>query len=298
MTAEHVPVLAQEIVEHVATIAKDAIVVDATLGYGGHSSILAGLLGEDGMLIGFDVDRECIKVAKEKLKDARCKVVIKNTNFADMADAISEMGLKGKVDFVLADLGWCSGQVVDVKRGMSFQTNMPLDMRLDSGLKTNAADLVNKLGEEDLADLIYKFGEDRASRRIARFIIEYRKKKKIATTSELANLVCKALGKWPGGKGIHPATRTFQALRIAVNSELDVLGKLLTDCPDVLAENGMVAIISFHSLEDRIVKENFKANKANGLYKLITKKPIVADYKQTRENPRARSAKLRIAQMA
>jgi 16S rRNA (cytosine1402-N4)-methyltransferase len=175
---------------------------------------------------------------------------------------------------------------------------MPLDMRIDERLKTTAADIVNKTDEEALADLIYKFGEDRASRRIARFIVRHRQSQPITTTGQLAAIVCKALQR-PGRKKwtrIHPATRTFQALRIAVNNELENLERLLNAAPQLLNKKGQIAVISFHSLEDRLVKNNFKQNKKENIYSDFTKKPIVPSRLEIAGNPRARSAKLRIAQ--
>ena len=191
-------------------------------------------------------------------------------------------------------MGVCSAQLVDEQMGLSFQKNMPLDMRFDKSIKTTAADIINNTDEKSLAELIFRFGEDRASRRIARFIVEYRQRQPITTTGQLAMIVSKALGKSEKGR-IHPATRTFQALRIAVNSELDNLQKLLDSAPELLKKDGYIAIISFHSLEDRIVKNNFKQNVEKDIYKLITKKPIEASREEISINRRARSAKLRIA---
>ncbi len=173
---------------------------------------------------------------------------------------------------------------------------MPLDMRIDKRLKTTAADIVNESDEKYLADLIYEFGQDRASRRIARFIVRHRVNESITTTGQLAAIVCKALSR-PGKKRsrIHPATRTFQALRIAVNGELENLKRLLETAPDLLGKNGWIAIISYHSLEDGIVKRNFRQNAKDGIYELLTKKPIVPSEEEIAQNRRARSAKLRIA---
>jgi 16S rRNA (cytosine1402-N4)-methyltransferase len=199
------------------------------------------------------------------------------------------------VDLILADLGFCSGQLEDPDRGLSFQKAMPLDMRLDDRLRTTAADLVNTLSQTELADLIYEYGQDRASRKIARFIVQQRTQKKLETTTELAALVSRALKQPPRPGRIHPATRTFQALRIAVNRELDSLDTLLADAPDMLKPGGFIAIISFHSLEDGRVKWNFRQNKADGIYDILTKKPIVATREEIARNPRARSAKLRVA---
>jgi 16S rRNA (cytosine1402-N4)-methyltransferase len=198
----------------------------------------------------------------------------------------------------LADLGLCSAQLADSRIGLSFLQDMPLDMRIDKRLKSTAADIVNKADEKSLADLIYKFGQDRASRRIARFIVRERESGPITTTAQLAKTVCKALGSARRGRKskIHPATRTFQALRIAVNDELENLKKLLDSAPELLNKNGFVAVISYHSLEDRLVKNDFKQNGKDNVYRVITKKPIVATREEIAENRRARSAKLRIAQ--
>ena len=202
-------------------------------------------------------------------------------------------------DLILADLGFCSAQLKDPLKGLSFQENMKLDMRLDSRLKISAADIVNTSDEKSLADLIYKYGEDRASRRISRFIVEHRQNQPIRTTGQLAAVVCKSLNLPATGRKwkIHPATRTFQALRIAVNDELGSLERLLESASEVVKVGGYIAIISFHSLEDRIVKEDFKCKKSEGLYEVVTKKPLVADRQEVAVNPRSRSAKLRIARL-
>jgi len=293
---EHIPVLAKTLVEQIS-LPLDAAMVDATVGHGGHSLLLGGFLGPEGTVIGLDVDRNSIRRAQLTLKDLACKVLIVNENFSEIDKAVEESGV-GKVDLILADLGICSAQLTDVDMGLSFQENMPLDMRLDKRLKTTAADIINRKDEQFLADLIYKYGEDRASRRIARFIVESRNIQKITTTDQLCSIVCKALGQrqhgWHKSKS-HPATRTFQALRIAVNSELENLEKLLKKAPGLLKQGGLIAIISFHSLEDRIVKYDFKANKQNGVYEVLTKKPLVPSREEMTDNPRARSSKLRIS---
>jgi 16S rRNA (cytosine1402-N4)-methyltransferase len=182
--------------------------------------------------------------------------------------------------------------------GLSFQRNMPLDMRLDKRLKTTAADIINSADEKTLADLIYRFGEDRASRRIARFIVESRKCEPITTTGQLASIVSGALARRGHGQWsrIHPATRTFQALRIAVNNEMDNLAVLLASAPALLRKDGYIAVISFHSLEDRQVKTSFKDNESQGIYRIVAKKPILPSREEVSRNRRARSAKLRIAQ--
>ena len=218
------------------------------------------------------------------------------SNFSEITQVVCESGIK-KVDFVLADLGLCSAQIADAELGLSFNTNMPLDMRIDKRIKTSAADIVNSADEKSLADLIFQYGEERASRRIARFIVQERKSEPVRTTGRLADIVCKALRKsGHGWSRIHPATRTFQALRIAVNNELENLKSLLESVPALLNENGRFAVISYHSLEDRLVKNDFKDNEKSGIYKILTKKPIVPGDDEIESNRRARSAKLRIAQ--
>jgi 16S rRNA (cytosine1402-N4)-methyltransferase len=291
---EHIPVLAQALVETIE-LDKDAVAIDATLGHGGHSFLLGRQLGPAGMIIGFDVDEKCIGKAEVVLKGLDCRVVLIKDNFSRMEAHLQKLGV-GKVDMILADLGWCSAQMTDVEKGLSFQTNMLLDMRLDSRLKVTAADIVNKYPENELANLIYEYGEEHASRKIARVLVEYRRNTTIRTTQELAVLVCRALKKQQGFGRIHPATRTFQALRIAVNDELGSLTTLLEQAPGLLKDKGYVAVISFHSLEDRMVKMNFKENKEKGIYNILTKKPITASDQEVMDNPRSRSAKLRIAQ--
>ncbi|MBN1796354.1 MAG: 16S rRNA (cytosine(1402)-N(4))-methyltransferase RsmH [Sedimentisphaerales bacterium] len=292
---EHIPVLAAILAGQIS-LPQDGVMVDATIGHGGHSFLFGKQLGPKGVILGLDVDEKTIQRAQLTLKDLKCRVILKKSNFADIDMQMRQYGIE-KADFILADLGFCSAQLEDEEKGLSFMQNMPLDMRLDKSLSTTAADIVNNSDEKSLADLIYKYGEDRASRRIARFIVESRQNEPIETTGQLSNIVCKALAR-PGRRWtkIHPATRTFQALRIAVNNELENLKILLDKSEDLLAVGGKIAIISFHSLEDRIVKYNFRQNADRNIYKILTKKPIVADRQECLSNPRARSAKLRIAQ--
>ena len=293
LPVEHVPVLTEPLLDliHIPT---DGIMVDATVGHGGHSQLFGRTLGPEGFLLGLDVDKNSIQRAHSTLSDLACKVMLLRENFVRMNEVLSQQGID-KVDFILADLGFCSGQLEDSDRGLSFQKPMPLDMRLDDRLTTTAADLVNKLSQKDLADLIYEYGQDRASRRIARFIVQQRSAQKFTTTTELAMLIARAMRRPGRPPRIHPATRTFQALRIAVNRELESLDALLEAAPKMLKPGGFIAIISFHSLEDGRVKRNFRQNKADGLYDILTKKPITADREEIMRNPRARSAKLRIA---
>ena len=293
---EHIPVLAEALAEQIS-LPQDAVMVDSTIGHGGHSWLFGQSLGPNAVILGFDLDENSIKKANEKLSPLDCRIILINDNFANILGRIREHDIEN-VDFILADLGVSSSQLADFDKGLSFLQDMPLDMRIDKRIKTTAADIVNKMDEKSLADLIFRFGQDRASRRIARFIVRQRAEKPIETTGQLAAIVCRAFGKTAKGKRrrIHPATRTFQALRIAVNNELENLENLLEQAPRLLRDNGYIAIISFHSLEDRIVKNNFKENKINGLYRIITKKPIVPERGEIVQNRRARSAKLRIAQ--
>ncbi|MGA2094603.1 MAG: 16S rRNA (cytosine(1402)-N(4))-methyltransferase RsmH, partial [Sedimentisphaerales bacterium] len=269
--------------------------VDATIGNGGHSLLFGRGLGPKGAIIGLDVDIDAVRRAQSILKQLQCRVIVVNSNFTEIAQVVREQGFE-KVDFILADLGVCSAQLADEQMGLSFQQNMPLDMRLDKSIKTTAADIINRTDEKTLADLIYRFGEERASRRIAKFIVERRRREAITTTGQLAAIVVDAMARRGQWTRIHPATRTFQALRIAVNDELGNLEGLLDSAPGLLNKDGYVAIISFHSLEDRLVKTNFKDNASRGVYRLLTKKPITSSREEIRENRRSRSAKLRIAQ--
>ena len=292
--AEHISVLAEILVEQI-NLPKDAVMVDTTIGHGGHSFLFGKTLGSEGVIIGLDVDEDALQEARIRLEQLQCKVILEHSNFSQISEVLYKNNIE-KVDFILADLGLCSAQIDNDKFGLSFQTNMPLDMRIDKRLKHTAADIVNRTDEKSLADLIFKYGQDRASRRIARFIVAQRKKKKITTTGELADIVCKALSKKGNRSRIHPATRTFQALRIAVNNELESLEKLLISAPQILNKDGLIAIISYHSLEDRMVKYDFRQNAADDIYKIITKKPITSSREEILVNRRARSAKLRIAQ--
>jgi len=269
-SVEHIPVLCNELFGQIS-LPQDAVVVDATVGHGGHSFLFGKNLGPKGIIFGLDVDEKCIQRAQTRLSDLACKVILVRANFAHLAEELEKQAIK-KVDLILADLGFCSAQLADVERGLSFQEEMPLDMRLDDRLTITAADIVNRADEKTLADLIYRFGQDRASRRIARFLVQRRQ----------------------AGQ-IHPATRTFQALRIAVNSELDNLKELLVAAPGFLRTGGYMAVIAFHSLEDGLVKEDFRRNAGEGVYEILTRKPITASREEIAENARARSAKLRIA---
>jgi 16S rRNA (cytosine1402-N4)-methyltransferase len=292
----HQPVLSQSVAD-LLPVQPDSVVLDATVGLGGHSLLFSKSLGEAGLLIGLDVDSANLSVARQRLSDAACRVSLHRSNFCDMDSVLSAEGVGG-ADVILADLGVSSTQLDEADRGFSFQSDGPLDMRMDSRLAKSAEDLVNELRERELADLFYEYGQERMSRRIAKHICRSRKTGRIKTTGTLSRVICESLGVNPNSRAsrIHPATRVFQALRIVVNDELGVLGVLLEKGPGCLSEGGRIGVISFHSLEDRMVKLDFRERAKAGVYRLITKKPVVAGEAERRANRRSRSAKLRVAE--
>jgi len=269
--------------------------IDGTVGGGGHASGILGLSRPDGRLLGIDRDPQALTVAQHALEEFGSRVVLVQGSFASLSDIARDRGYY-PADGVLLDLGLSSMQLSTPERGFSFQLNGPLDMRFDMTSETTAADLVNQLPEAELADLIYHFGEEGRSRRIARTIVRNRP---VETTAELASLVARAVGR--RGR-IDPATKTFQALRIAVNDELNVLTEGLRQAEEVLAVGGRLAVIAFHSLEDRIVKEYLRARSREGratgepVLHVVTRKPIRAGPEERAANPRSRSAKLRVAE--
>jgi 16S rRNA (cytosine1402-N4)-methyltransferase len=264
--------------------------VDATVGAGGHAQLIAERLVPNGQLIALDQDETMLALARPKLAGLPATLVA--SNFERLREVLDELQID-RVDGVLADLGVCSDQLDAAERGFSFQQPGPLDMRMDAGRGEPASALLRRLNERDLADLIYEYGEERFSRRIARRIVEARQRQPLETTEQLAELVRRSVPR-PKGKRptIDPATRTFQALRIAVNDELGALERLLAALPGCLKPGGRAVIISFHSLEDRRVKQSFR-NKE--LWEVLTPKPIQAGDEEVAGNPRARSAKLRAA---
>ncbi len=283
----HVPVLPAECIEFL-NIQPDSIIVDGTFGGGGHSKLILQQLDDTGMLIAFDRDPKAVEIAKTTLPDNATLVA---SNYADMPEQLAALNIE-KVDGILLDLGLSSDQLNDQERGFSFQSNGPLDLRFNGSAGEPAYRLVNRLGEKHLADLIYEFGEERFSRRIARKICESRHANPIESASDLARLVRSCVPR-QAKQNIDPATRTFQALRIAVNEELKWLKVAMRRIPDLLKPGGRIVVISFHSLEDRIVKQSFVENEH---LKILTKKPITASDSELGANPRARSAKLRVAE--
>jgi len=291
----HVPVLVGPLGEFVAPIAGE-VVCDATVGLGGHSRIMAEAIGRDGTLIGLDVDASNLAVAEEWLSGVPCRVVLRRENFAKLDEVLESVGVE-RVDVILADLGVSSTQLDNAGRGFSFRRDGPLDMRMDDRLTTTASDMVNSMRENELSDVIYFNSQERFSRRIAKRICASRRDKRITTTSELSRVVCDALGVSPESRKskIHPATRVFQALRIAINDEVGALASLLEKAPSLLNPGGRIGIIAFHSVEDGPVKRDFRRRKSEGLYEILTKRPVVAEADEREANPRSRSAKLRVA---
>lgn len=285
-TPPHVPVMPAEVLHWLAP-APGQVIVDCTTGAGGHSRLIAQRVLPGGRVICLDQDPAMLDVAGKSLEGLPATLV--HAPFSQLPRVLADLGA-GKVDGALADLGICSAQLDDPGRGFSFGQEGPLDMRMNPGELEPASVLINRISEYDLANLIFRYGEERHSRRIARRVVEARKKSPIETTAQLADLV---RGCVPRGKGgIDPATRTFQALRIAVNEEMRELERLLESLPDVLKPGGRAVLISFHSLEDRPVKQAFRDHDT---WDELTRKPVTAGDEELSANPRARSAKLRAA---
>jgi len=310
----HVPVLSKEAIDFLA-VRRGGTYIDATVGLGGHSLEIAKRLGAPGHLIGFDKDPKALEIAGEKLKAGSSaglsfgqrddllarndrvsgpedwpKIELRHGSFADLAH--EQRFPTAGADGILADLGVSSLQFSDPARGFSFQAEGPLDMRMNPQAELTAEQVVNQFDERELADLIYKFGEERRSRRIARAIVRSRP---IRSTKHLAEVISAATRPMKYGR-IHPATRTFQALRIFVNHELDDLRRLLGAAPQLLKPGGRLVMISFHSLEDRMVKDAMREGAKLGRYRLLAKKPVTPRQEELALNPRARSAKLRAAE--
>ena len=285
----HVPVLLKEAIDFLA-IQRGGTYLDATVGLGGHSLEIAKRLGAAGHLIGFDKDPAALDRARAKLQVADSDwptVTLLHGSFAEVGERVAPNSLDG----LMADLGVSSLQLGDATRGFSFQADGPLDMRMNTMSGDTAEQVVNHLDERELADVIYEFGEERRSRRIARAIVRSRP---ISTTKQLVDVVSAAARSMKHER-IHPATRTFQALRIFVNRELDDLKALLEAVPGVLKPGGRLVVISFHSLEDRIVKDALRGGK-DQYFRLLTKKPLTASEEEIERNPRSRSAKMRAAE--
>jgi len=309
MSFSHVSVMSREVVAYLA-LRPGGIYVDGTIGGAGHAAAILEQSGPDGRLIGFDRDPAALAAAGERLARFGDRVTLIHGNFADMRQQLTAIGID-RVQGVLLDLGVSSHQLDTPERGFSFQVDAPLDMRMNPTEGGGAVDLVNEASAEELADIIFRFGEERWARRIAKLIVAARTEAAIVTTGQLAAIVSGAIPRKAQEERLHPATRTFQALRIAVNQELASLEAVLGATVDLLMPRGRMVVISFHSLEDRIVKESFRSFTgrctcprslprcscgARAQLKVLTSKPVTAAADEVAVNPRARSAKLRAAE--
>lgn len=309
MEFNHKSVLLDECIENLLIDPK-GIYVDGTLGGAGHSREICKKLSSEGIFIGIDRDEEALKVGENRLSEFRCKKFFIQRNYEEIVDILDELGIEA-IDGALLDLGVSSYQLDNIERGFSYMQNAPLDMRMNQKDGFTAYDIVNKYSLEDLHRIISKYGEERWSKRIAEFIIDRRKNKHIESTGELVEIIKSAIPKSARIDGPHPAKRTFQAIRIEVNKELELLESAIENFCKVLKPNGRLCVISFHSLEDRIVKDviNDKVKSCScpkeipicvcdrvAIMKKISRKPILPSKEELEENPRARSAKLRVAQ--
>jgi 16S rRNA (cytosine1402-N4)-methyltransferase len=307
MNNKHKPVLLEETIEYLS-VDKDGIYIDGTLGRGGHTAGILENLGDEGLVIALDRDLEAIKAVKDSIESKN--LILEHANYINIGDVLNKHEID-KVDGMIFDLGVSSPQLDDSDRGFSYQNNGPLDMRMNRDQKLTAADIVNNYRKDKLKEIIYDYGEENWAARIADFIVAYREKKEIETTFELVDIIKAAIPASARRSGGHPARRTFQALRIATNNELNQLEDMITNAVNRLKKGGRICIISFHSLEDRIVKHKFKdlasdcvcppelpvcACDKEPLVKIITKSPIRATEEEIEQNYRSRSAKLRVAE--
>lgn len=290
----HLPVMFKEVVEHL-NLKPGKVIVDATLGTGGHSLEILKHILPGGRLIGIDRDKESLEIAGQRLGDFKEAASLVYADFRNIDSVLSGLGIKG-IDGILFDLGISLNQLEDAERGFSFSREGPLDMRMDRSSFISAYDLINNLNEDELSNLLWSFGQERWHNRIAHLLVKERQKSPIATTSQLARIVLRAMPQRFQYQKIHPATRTFQAIRIAVNRELEALEEAIRKSIDLLNKGGRICVISFHSLEDRIVKWDFKRSASEHAISIITKKPLVTSLEEKENNPSSRSAKLRIAQ--
>ena len=289
----HVPVLLQDAIE-LLNVRVGSVIADCTLGLAGHAAEIIRRLGPNGRLIGFDRDPEALELAKARLDHLAAELGEEAPQIELIGEAFSSIGRHVKpasLDGILADFGVSSLQLDEARRGFSFMADGPLDMRQDTRSGSTAEQVVNEASERELADLIYEYGDERRSRRIARAIVRGRP---VTTTGQLARIVAAAAPPMKNDR-IHPATRTFQALRIYVNRELDEIRVLLEAAPKLLKPSGRLVVISFHSLEDRIAKDILREYAHQGIFELLTKKPVTAGEEEVDRNPRSRSAKMRAA---
>jgi len=290
----HQPVMLDEVIRFLNLKPGDRA-LDATIGGGGHAIEILKRIKPGGLLIGLDADASAVNISRERLKEFEPSLRVAHENFRDLDTVLSKEGIKG-LDAALFDVGLSSYHLEDASRGFSIQQDGPLDMRMDERLRKSAYDIVNRCREEELSEIIKNFGEERFHRRIARRIVEERSKKPIETTAELKAVIYRAIGGRRGYMRIDPATRTFQAIRIVVNDELGALEEGVKKAVSWLNPGARICVISFHSLEDRIVKNLFKGFSSLGVLKIMTKKPLRPSDEEAASNPRSRSARLRVAE--
>lgn len=309
MEFKHIPIMLSECVSGL-NIKKDGIYVDATLGGAGHASAIASHLSEKGTLIGIDKDEKALEVSRERLDKFKCKKILVHSDFRDLGKVLDDLGIEN-VDGILADLGVSSYQIDEASRGFSYTKDAPLDMRMDTTSRLDAKYIVNNYKEADLLKILYDYGEENFAKSIVRNIIQERQKNEISTTLQLVKIIEKSYPPKLLHKGGSVAKKTFQALRIETNGELDSLKQLLNTMIDRLSPRGRLCIITFHSLEDRIVKDKFKLESTDCIcpkefpicvchhkarLKLITKKPLIPSSDEQKLNSRSTSSKLRIAE--
>jgi len=290
----HIPVMAHEVTSFL-TLRPEACFLDCTLGLGGHAALLAKQLGPQGRLVGIDRDKESLAVAEQKLKSYPCQHIFVHDDFRHIDTILASLHIT-KVDGILMDLGISSFQLADSSRGFSFQADGPLDMRINQESFVSAYDLINSLSERELSTILKNYGQERWHHRIARYLVEQRAKSPIQTTRELRDAVLRAMPRMRNRQKIDPATRTFQAFRIAVNRELESLEMALSKIPRFLKPGARLCVIAFHSLEDRIVKQKMRTFSHQNVMSLVVKKPLRPTQAECALNPRARSARLRVAQ--
>jgi len=292
----HVPVMLQEVLDYLK-LAPGQIIVDATLGTGGHSLEILKIITPKGRLVGIDRDENSLAVCRQRLAEFKDNTEFVHANFSDLDQVLANLGI-ANIDGIVFDLGISSYQLQDAQRGFSFQEEGPLDMRLDKSSYISAYDLVNNLNENEISQMLWNFGQERWHNRIAHLLVQERRNEPIATTKQLANLVIRAIPHRYRRSyyRIHPATRTFQAVRIAVNRELEVLESTIKKAVDILNKHARICVISFHSLEDRAIKHTFRRLAADGLIDIITAKPLTPNPGEIEVNPSSRSSKFRVAE--
>jgi len=295
-TDSHLPVMSAEVIAYLK-LAPGQTIVDATMGTGGHSLEILKRITPGGRLIGIDRDEDSLEICRQRLSEFKGACEFARANFLDLDQVLGKLGI-ASIDGIVFDLGISTYQLKSAQRGFSFQEDGPLDMRLDQSSYISAYDLVNNLNENEISHLLWSFGQERWHKRIARLLVEERKAAPIATTKQLANLVMRAIPRRYRRSyyRIHPATRTFQAVRIAVNRELEILENAVKQAAAILNRQARICVISFHSLEDRIIKHTFRALKAGGIIEIITAKPLTPLAGEIEKNPSSRSSKFRAAQ--